>query len=227
MAKFHHKQNENIQLTAKSPAPLGPAKAATETNQKVSNRTPPGAIIPKGPVTELHTCMGLNSCENKGYAADNACAGQGDCATVQHACHTLNECKGQGGCGLFGTAPEFCHPGENDCKYQGSCGSPIIASRFIAAGPNRGKSVWQLARKRFEEKMEKAGTKIGKAPQGQEYGPTLEYVQARGSGSSCGQSGNRYGSYSFKNNAESAYKKREKFMKKSSKAKYSDKQCDY
>lgn len=185
-----------------------------------------GPKIPKAmPVKELHTCMGLNSCKDKGYSGNNDCAGQGDCATVKHSCHTLNECRGQGGCGLFGTAAEFCHPGENDCKYQGSCGSPIIASRFFADGPNQGLSVWQLARKRFAAKMKAQGRELGPVPTGQEYGPTYEFVQARGSGSSCGQSGARYGSYDFENNAQSKWDKRKAFMKKSSETDYSSDAC--
>lgn len=153
---------------------------------------------------ELHVCMGLNSCKNTGYSGNNDCAGQGDCSTaVGHPCHTLNACKGQGGCGIFGTTEEFCHPGENDCRYQGSCGVPILASRFMSQGPNKGRSVWQLARARFEEKRKAAGQKIGDAPL--KYGPTEEFVnQLRGTVgnnySSCGQSGSRACSYAADKN---------------------------
>lgn len=148
---------------------------------------------------ELHVCMGLNSCKNNGYSNSNDCAGMGDCATVTHPCHTLNDCKGQGGCGLFGTTPEMCHPGMNTCRYQGSCGSPILDSRFIAQGPNKGRSVWQLARARFEDKMKGTNTPVG-APPGGAYGPSNDYVnQVRGTTGSnyeqCGQSGNRSCSY--------------------------------
>ena len=174
------------------------------------------------PPKELHVCMGLNSCENKGYSGNNSCAGQGDCATISHACHTLNDCKGQGGCGLFGTTTEFCTPGENSCKYQGSCGSPILASRYICQGPNKGRSVWQLARARFEERMQKEGKRIGKAPAGQEYGPTDEFVNTlRGTTgqdySSCGQSGDRYCSYAFdpKVREQEREARRQQFMEES------------
>jgi len=149
---------------------------------------------------ELHVCMGLNSCKNQGYSNNNDCAGMGDCSTVNHPCHTLNECKGQGGCGLFGTTEEFCYPSENDCRYQGSCGAPILSSRFIAQGPNKGKSVWQLARKRFEEKRKANKESFGTPPAGP-YGPSNEYVnQIKGQSpssdnSSCGQSGARSCSY--------------------------------
>ncbi|MEQ6123030.1 hypothetical protein AAON49_02370 [Pseudotenacibaculum sp. MALMAid0570] len=148
---------------------------------------------------ELHVCMGLNSCKNAGYSGNNDCAGQGDCSTaVGHPCHTLNACKGQGGCGIFGTTEEFCHPGENDCRYQGSCGVPILNSRFMAQGPNKGRSVWLLARARFEQRRAANGESYGKAPL--PYGPTEEFVnKLRGTTgkdySSCAQSGSRSCSY--------------------------------
>ena len=152
------------------------------------------------PPLELHVCMGLNSCQNQGYSGQNDCAGMGDCATVEHPCHTLNECKGQGGCGLFGTTEEFCFPSQNDCRYQGSCGAPILDSRFITQGPNRGTSVWLLARKRFEDKRVATGQPVGPPPAGP-YGPSNDYVnQLKGldpshDNSSCGQSGSRACSY--------------------------------
>ena len=152
------------------------------------------------PALELHVCMGLNSCENQGYSGTNSCAGMGDCSTVNHACHTLNECKGQGGCGLFGTTEEFCFPSQNDCRYQGSCGAPILDSRFITQGPNRGRSVWQLARQRFEEQRAAARQPVGPPPAGPN-GPSNAYVNqlkgqpASDDNSSCGQSGDRQCSY--------------------------------
>lgn len=150
------------------------------------------------PTKDLHVCMGLNSCKNLGVTGKNDCAGMGDCATaIGHPCHTLNSCKGQGGCGIFGTTEEFCHPGLNDCKYQGSCGVPILNSRFIAQGPNKGRSVWVLARARFEEQREADNKPYGQAPL--PYGPTSEFVSKvtnqTGSHSSCAQSGDRNCSY--------------------------------
>ena len=147
---------------------------------------------------ELHVCMGLNSCKNTGYSGNNDCAGKGDCSTaVGHPCHTLNSCKGQGGCGLFGTTEELCFPGQNECKYQGSCGVPILGSRFITQGPNKGRSVWQLARARFEEKRTASGQSFGTAPE--PFGPSNQFVSnitgAVGDHSSCGQSGSRSCSY--------------------------------
>lgn len=110
----------------------------------------------------LHACMGLNSCAGSdrfGTAGPpgrepNACAGQGWCATAaNHTCHVQNDCRNQGGCGLFGTGEEMNEPGVNDCRALGSCATPINAERFSANGPNRGKSVWVRARKVFEEKV--------------------------------------------------------------------------
>lgn len=143
--------------------------------------------------------MGLNECKNLGFTGTNDCAGRGDCSTVYHACHTLNECKGQGGCGLFGTTMEFCFPSENACRYQGSCGAPILSSRFIMQGPNKGRSVWQLARKRFEDRMTKEGKQFGDSPKDYPYGPTNDFISVlqskAGDHSSCGQSGSRHCSY--------------------------------
>jgi len=152
-------------------------------------------------VQELHVCMGLNSCKGNGYGGTNNCAGQGDCSTIVHPCHTLNECKGQGGCGLFGTTEEFCFPSQNECRYQGSCGAPILASRFIMQGPNKGFSVWQLARQRFEEQRAELEPPVGPFPASQPYGPTNAFVNVikkqdpDTDNSSCGQSGTRYCSY--------------------------------
>src|SRR6266496_310313 len=65
---------------------------------------------------ELHACMGLNACKGHDRLGTNACAGSGICATAaEHSCQTLNHCRGQGGCGLYGTGEEQNHPGENPC----------------------------------------------------------------------------------------------------------------
>jgi len=108
----------------------------------------------------LHACMGLNACKGADRfgvsgppgGEPNACAGQGYCSTTaDHTCHVQNECRNQGGCGLYGTGEEMDHPGINDCRSQGSCGTPINAERFSTNGPNQGKSVWLRARARFAE----------------------------------------------------------------------------
>lgn len=94
---------------------------------------------------EPHTCRGLNTCKELGRSKDNACAGQGTCASVaDHACATQNECKGQGGCGQ--------DPGMNACKGQGSCHIPLMDN------------AWDTARKAFEAAMKKQGKTFGAAP---------------------------------------------------------------
>ena len=145
----------------------------------------------------------------------NECAGQGWCATTaDHTCHVQNECRHQGGCGLYGTGDEMNHPGMNDCRSQGSCATPINAERFSTNGPNRGKSVWLRARAVFEEQVwpdlrkqlvakQKAGAldpslklpaKPGPAPKPfAETGPTYLWISAdngeRGNMTACGSSG--------------------------------------
>lgn len=209
MATSKKKNKKDTQATASSP----PVTAPSRMHLALENEP----TIAKADAKEFHVCMGLNSCKDRGFSGKNNCAGQGDCATIVHSCHTLNECKGQGGCGLFGTKQEFCHPGENDCKYQGSCGSPILASRFIVDGPNKGLSVWQLARKRFEIRMKNQGKTVGPPPHGLKYGPTTEYVSQRKMYGACGQSGDRYCSYAFdpQTNAKEKAARRKKFEEKS------------
>ena len=56
----------------------------------------------------------------------------------------MNACKNQGGCGET--------PGENECKTKGACKVPLS------------KKAWKTARKRFEDRMKKAGKKFGDAP---------------------------------------------------------------
>ena len=114
---------------------------------------PPAANQPQGSTpsvaavaaAEIHGCRGMNSCKGLGAGKDNACAGQGACATTaHHDCAGKNECKGLGGCG--GTA------GKNDCKAMGGCHVPMHAG------------AWEDARKVFEEKMTATGKKFGDAP---------------------------------------------------------------
>jgi hypothetical protein len=104
--------------------------------------------------------MGLNSCAGSDRfgmqgapgLGPNACAGQGYCSTAtHHTCHVQNDCAGQGGCGLYGTAEEMNNPGANQCRSLGSCATPINAERFSTNGPNQGLSVWVRARAVFEE----------------------------------------------------------------------------
>lgn len=96
-------------------------------------------------LSEPHICRGLNTCKAKDPQKDNACAGQGNCATVEaHSCKGENVCRGQGGCGE--------KIGENNCKGMGGCEVPL------------GDDKWKKARKRFEEVMTAEGKKVGPAP---------------------------------------------------------------
>ena len=151
---------------------------------------------------ELHACMGLNACKGHDRFGTNDCAGAGYCATQVHSCHTLNNCRGQGGCGLYGDTEEQCKPGANDCSWQGSCGTPIPAERFITQGANKGRSVWQLARKLFEERMDKSRRNVNDAPF--QYGPPVKWLKANGRGESCGSSGDKYCSFGKNDPATSA-----------------------
>ncbi len=119
---------------------------------------------PTGAALELHVCMGLNSCQGHDVTGAAVLAGTGQCATVSHVCHGSNECRGQGACGYAGAEVEQGKPGDQSCKWNGSCASPINESRVSSAGPNKGKSVWKLARKLFEERMYDAGVPFGPSP---------------------------------------------------------------
>ncbi|MDB5692473.1 MAG: hypothetical protein JWO81_1536 [Alphaproteobacteria bacterium] len=120
----------------------------------------PTSIGPQPAGLPLHSCMGLNSCRGSDRygltgppgGKANACAGQGYCATTaDHTCHVQNQCRNQGGCGLYGTAEEMNRPAKNECRSLGSCATPINAERFSTNGPNQGKSVWLRARAVFAE----------------------------------------------------------------------------
>jgi len=95
---------------------------------------------------EPHACRGLNACKGQGADGKNDCAGQGDCATKawHHSCSAQNDCKGQGGCGD--------NPTQNDCKGKGGCHVPLMDS------------VWDAARKHFEENMKNDNKDFGAAP---------------------------------------------------------------
>lgn len=203
-----------------------------ETTQNPGDPTPAeypyksAPVFPKQPYqfkegTPLHACLGLNACKGldrygpegpNGDGKTNECAGQGYCSTTaDHQCHVRNDCRNQGGCGLYGTAEELDNPGVNDCKSLGSCATPINAERFSTNGPNQGYSVWARARKVFEERwdvlreeaIEAASIhgldidppkSLGSAPAPfTEIGPPYLWVsennQHRGNMTSCGASG--------------------------------------
>lgn len=163
-----------------------------------------------------HACLGLNSCKGAdrfgleghedparpGVFEVNDCAGQGYCSTTtDHNCHVLNDCRNQGGCGLYGTGDEMNVPARNDCRGMGSCATPINAERFSTNGPNRGKSVWVRARQVFEEawpdtwqSIQGAPEQLGPAPVPfTETGPPYLWISdgnsARDNMVACGSSG--------------------------------------
>ncbi len=156
------------------------------------------------PVEVKHACMGLNACAGQGRkltptSPANECAGQGMCYTSNnHTCHTLNNCKHQGGCGLYGTTKEQSIPGSNACKGHGSCATPINAERFATAVGLEGKSVWQLARKAFEKRMKEEGKTFGDPPaeayqtidkKKEMVGPSYKWISDNGCMTACGSSG--------------------------------------
>lgn len=153
---------------------------------------------------ELHVCMGLNACKGHDRFGTNVCAGMGYCATASvHHCRTLNDCRGQGGCGLFGTAEDDETPGANDCAWQGACAVPVEAERFSTQGANKGKSVWVLARRLFEERMRKANRNFGDSPYA--CGPPAAWlVTSLGSFDSCGSAGSKSCSFGYNDPAADA-----------------------
>lgn len=172
---------------------------------------PPTTAVTTAPL-ELHVCMGLNSCKGHDRYGTNSCAGAGWCATAyQHVCRTLNNCHGQGGCGLYGTAEDDATPGANECSGQGACAVPIQAERFSTQGANKGLSVWVLARKLFVERMQKANRTIGASPY--QCGPPQAWlIEALGSYDSCGSAGNKAGTFGFNDPAKDAQELCEKSL---------------
>lgn len=132
---------------APSPPPGGPPPVPGETG--AAGQDTPATEAPAEGVAlllaEPHVCRGLNTCKGKGAGGDNACAGQGACATAtHHECAGQNDCKGQGGCGY--------QQGINACKGMGGCAVPL-------------KHGWDEVRKKFEEAMKAAGKEVGPAPE--------------------------------------------------------------
>ncbi|MBR9832739.1 ferritin-like domain-containing protein [Acidiluteibacter ferrifornacis] len=110
---------------------------------------------------DAHVCQGLNMCAGKGFNNSGTGPGDGDCATVEQACSTSNQCKGLGGCG-YAPAGQTPTPGLNDCSGQGGCQSPISPCQVYSKGTKTygGKHVWEVARTLFEEKVKKAGKTV-------------------------------------------------------------------
>lgn len=163
-------------------------KTTTTTVTTVTTGTPSPEQKPNtASPLELHGCMGLNACKGHDRYGDNSCAGTGFCATITHTCHSLNNCQGQGGCGLYGDAKQQNHPGENPCAFLGSCATPMNSERFSTAGPNKSKSVWKRARKLFEERMAETNRQFGPSPF--KDGPPAWWLNSVGSFTACGASG--------------------------------------
>jgi hypothetical protein len=98
-------------------AALGGLAAGATLGCGNRNAPAPPALTPVK--ADVHLCRGLNECKGQGKGGDNACRGQGACATAkEHACGGQNECKGLGGCGASA--------GENDCKGKGGCHVPLM-----------------------------------------------------------------------------------------------------
>jgi len=179
--------NPNLSLCGGTPPAPAPAEGAGAA---------PAVATPS---VELHVCMGLNACKGHDRNGTNNCAGTGYCATAtRHNCQTLNDCHGQGGCGLYGDAEQQMLPGANECGWQGSCAVPIQAERYSTLGENTGKSVWLLARKLFEQRMLKAKRSYGEPPF--KCGPPENWLTSvLGSYDSCGNSGDKRCSFGFNN----------------------------
>jgi hypothetical protein len=123
-------------------APAAPAEVPTAAAPAAPAEGGGDALVA---AAEIHLCRGLNTCKGKGADKENACAGQGSCATAKHhSCGGDNECKGLGGCGA--------NAGANDCKGKGGCHVPLM------------ESAWETVRGRFEKKMTAEKKEFGKAP---------------------------------------------------------------
>jgi hypothetical protein len=110
------------------------------------NRGGQNAPVQATAAADKHLCRGLNDCAGKDVTGENACRGQGVCATIEHhTCSGKNECKGQGGCGT--TA------GINECKGKGGCSVPLMTP------------AWKEVRQRKEAAWTAAGIKFGSPPE--------------------------------------------------------------
>jgi hypothetical protein len=104
-----------------------------------------GGATPVAANADVHLCRGLNECKGKGKGGENACRGQGACATAkEHGCGGQNECKGLGGCGA--TA------GENECKGKGGCHVPLM------------EGAWTKLRTKVETEWKAKELEFGDAP---------------------------------------------------------------
>ena len=112
----------------------------------------PGALVTPTRGPEIHLCRGLNECKGQGKGGENACRGQGACATAAAAsCGGNNECKGLGGCGET--------VGANECKGQGGCHIPLMDA------------AWDTLRKRKEAEWKDKSLEFSAAPAKAKAGP--------------------------------------------------------
>lgn len=124
-----------------SPAPPAADPGPSSSSPPEGGDTSTDAVA----ATDLHLCRGLNACKGLGSGGENACAGQGNCATYEHhTCATQNDCRGQGGCGAA--------VGSNECRGQGGCAVPLM------------EHAWEQARAAFEERMSSQDKEFGAAP---------------------------------------------------------------
>jgi hypothetical protein len=118
-----------------------------DARSTLQDKVPAAKPAAKEKFKEVHICRGLNTCEGKGRAGNNKCAGQGDCATTAtspHQCSSGNACRDQGGCGP--TA------GKNQCAGFGDGAVPLHEDE------------WPRLRKEFEARMKRLKQPIGAAP---------------------------------------------------------------
>ena len=110
-----------------------------------ANSPAPAAGTPVAARTDVHLCRGLNDCKGQGKGGDNACRGQGACATAKEStCGGQNECKGLGGCGET--------VGANECKGKGACHIPLMDT------------AWEKLRKKREAEWTDKMAEYGAAP---------------------------------------------------------------
>ena len=76
----------------------GSKRAETEkTGAQASAANACGGSAAKSPrTTDLHVCMGLNTCKGQDRPGTAPMAGLGQCATVEHACHVVSSALSPG-----------------------------------------------------------------------------------------------------------------------------------
>jgi hypothetical protein len=118
--------------------------------------------------SELHVCQGLNMCAGHGFENSGSMPGNGECATVYHACQYTNDCRGQGACGYPGkdlaSGGDDYSPGQNSCSAMGGCQSPISPCQMYPEADDNlysNQYIWKVARQLFEDRCNKLGIVYG------------------------------------------------------------------